>query len=692
MEIKMKKNFFSFDIMCVDPPSSPLMTFLVHVKEEKILDVEISPSFTLPKEIFSEIEEEPEGKKLSDLFSSSFLNNWLRPNLRENRKTTLEEKYFFGVFLNFPSGYHGASLIALEKGISRIFIRDFSAWYALYQNAKIGEELFSMSRKAIFTTDCKGKICKINSAFSRITGYGEAEIEGYLHSIFYPEKRNSKLYKDIYDSLEKYGSWEGLFWDRRKSGEMYQQYLSLGELDSPNDMGPRYVGIFSDMPDSSYGKKPAKRKRILLDRFSFLQALNEMLERGKSPQGLEITYLAILYIQFSKLQQINDFYENASGSLALLSIARELEEICRTSDSLLGYMGENTLVLGVPHIHAKEEILSFIRKIWEILEHPQIFQQKVEMHIPVNIGISRFPDDAREPEKLVHYAEVAAEWRNINHRKGNPIFFSRNMMLHRRQRASMEIGLEKALEEKELFLLYQPKIDLKTKSLVGAEALLRWKFKAQGQIVSPGDFIPLAEQSGSILPIGKWVLQEVFGVMESWKKDYAWNSHVSVNVSALQFAQPDLEPYLEKLFAKNDIEPHNLTLELTENTVIGMDCTTLSLLERFQTKGMGISIDDFGTGYSSLGYLQNLPVTELKVDKAFMRSLDRETRARALLKSIISLGTSLGLNVIVEGVETTFQESILDSFNMPLGVQGYLYGPPMNQTAFENRFFKTKKP
>ncbi len=665
----------------ITPPFPPLIAFTVNTKTETIMQWS-------KHRLFPFFEGELVGKSLSDIFTPIFLSFWLKNALQRIQKNVLEECYFSGIFLKIPSGFYGIGIIALDNETFSLYIRDFSAWQAAYQHEK---KLFPTNQKAVFIFNKDGRISNVNRDFSRITGYENAEIEGSFHNLFSPEKRDSARCEEILASLNKYGSWKGCVWDKRKNGETYQQYLSLEKLGSSSETGSLYVGIFCDITSS--GEEHAGRSRKdLFDQRSFLHVLSGMLRRGKSFNGSDMTHLTVLHIKLHGVKKFNDLYDHSDNSdnSTLVSMVRQLEENLTISDFIATSVGGNVLILGIPNIHKAEQILPLTQKIRETLKHPNAFPREMEIQNPINIGISSFPQDGRTPEKLLAYAEIAAGWQIEEERRNEPTFFSFDMILSRRNKASLEMGLQRAVKENELFLLYQPKIDLKTKSLIGVEALLRWKFRSQGKIVLPGEFIPLAEQSGAIIPIGKWVLREALTAMKLWKKAYARNFHVSVNISALQFAQPSLEEYLDALFEESGVAPDNLVLELTENSVIGMDHKTLSLLKRLRSRGMGISIDDFGTGYSSLEYLQNLPASELKIDKIFMTSLHKDSRSQALLKSIVSLGASLGLDVVVEGVETVPQEHILSSFCMPLSVQGFLYAPPMKQELFQRQFLEAE--
>ena len=665
----------------ITPPFPSLIAFTVSTKTETITQWS-------KRYLFPFFEEELVGKSLSDIFSPVFLSFWLKPTLQRIQRNVLEECCFSEIFLKISSGFYGVGMIVLDNDTFLLYIRDFSAWQATYQHEK---KLFATDQKAVFIINEDGRINNVNHGFSRITGYENSEIEGSFHNLFSPEKQDSAHCKEILASLNKYGSWKGYVWDKRKNGETYQQYLSLEKLGCSAKTGPLYAGIFCDITRSREGYAGRSRKD-LFDQRSFLHILSGMLRRGKSFNGSDMTHLAILHIKLHGVKKFDYLYDHDDNpdNFTLLSMIHQLEESLTISDFIATSVGGNILILGISNIHKTEQIIPLAQKIKETLEHPNVFPREMEIQNPISIGISCFPRDGHTPEKLLDHAEIAAEWKDKEEQRIEPTFFSPDMILSRRNKASLERGLQRAVKEDEFFLLYQPKIDLKTKALIGVEALLRWKFKSQGKIVLPGEFIPLAEQSGAIVSIGKWVLREALTAMKAWKRAYARDFHVSVNISALQLAQPSLEEYLDTLLEESNVAPDNLVLELTENTVIGMDHKTLSLLGRLRSLGMGISIDDFGTGYSSLGYLQNLPVSELKIDKTFMTSLHKDSRSQALLKSIVSLGASLGLNVVVEGVETVPQESILSSFCMPLGVQGFLYAPPMKQELFQRQFLEAK--
>ena len=409
---------------------------------------------------------------------------------------------------------------------------------------------------------------------------------------------------------------------------------------------------------------------------------NRILLQDRLSQAIELArrqgrLLAVMFMDLDQFKHINDSLGHAVGDQLLQSVARRLVGCVRHSDTI-SRQGGDEFVLLLPYIeHAEDAVLS-VQKIFAALALPHRIDQH-DLHISVSIGISIYPNDGQDAETLIKSADVAMYSAKENGRN-NFKFFEQGMNVRAVQRQSIEASLRRALERQEFVLHYQPKINLRSGAIVGVEALIRWQHPERGLLL-PEQFVPIAEDCGLILPIGRWVLRESCRQVRAWLQAGLPPITLAVNTSALEFRAKDFLENICAILEQTRLEPRYLELELTESLLMRDAESTATLLHALADLGVKLAIDDFGTGYSSLSYLRKFPINTLKIDQSFVSQLTSNPDDAAIAMAVIGLGKSLKQRVIAEGVETAEQYAFLLTQQCDEG-QGYYFGRPMPAGEF----------
>jgi len=387
--------------------------------------------------------------------------------------------------------------------------------------------------------------------------------------------------------------------------------------------------------------------------------------------------VALLFIDLDGFKNVNDSFGHSKGDQLLKYAAQRIESAVRTSDSVARLSGDEFAIMlcGDNDVYSNEKVAT---KVLAELAAP--FQlEETEAHVTASIGIAIFPDDGHMPEDLLAKAD-SAMYKAKEKGKNNVQFFTKEMDIKAQQRRSLEVELRKSIKNNELVLHYQPIHELETGKVVSAEALIRWVHPQRG-LISPIDFIPLAEDIGFIVEIGDWVLAQTCKQVKIWQNQLEFTPKISVNISSVQLHRPDFIDKLKDVLAKSKIPAEALTLEMTESLLIEEDSHTLDKLQTIRDLGIDLSIDDFGTGYSSLSYLKRFPISILKIDRAFIKEITTNREDEALTCAILSIAKSLNLKVVAEGVEEKAQCDMLAKHNCQF-VQGYFFSKPITGEAF----------
>jgi diguanylate cyclase (GGDEF)-like protein/PAS domain S-box-containing protein len=528
-------------------------------------------------------------------------------------------------------------------------------------------------------------ILRVNRAFSLMTGYAAGEVVGRTPRILKSGRHDADFYRHMWETLKRDKFWQGELWNRRRNGEIFPVWQTISAVQAPDGSISHYVGAFTDISERKEAEEQIRNLAYYdpLTQLPNRRLLMERLELAMMASARNRRHGALLFIDLDYFKILNDTEGHDVGDLLLVEVAQRLRRCVREGD-MVARLGGDEFVVMLDDLH--EETAEAMRqaevvgeKIREVVAQPHRLRDR-DYHGTLSLGISLFRDHHETIDELLKRADVAmyqakADGRNTLR------FFDPQMQQALVARAALEDELRRVLASKQLVLYFQPQIDHQDRVL-GAEVLLRWQHPERG-LVSPAEFIPLAEETGLILPIGHWVLAEACRQLGQWRDDPATSELVlAVNVSARQFRQADFVNQVHGLVTDNGVDPARLKLELTESVVLDDVADTIDKMRALKDLGVGFAMDDFGTGYSSLSYLRRLPLDQLKIDRSFIRDVDSNSGDAVIVQTIIGMAASLGLKVIAEGVENESQRAFLNRHGCPT-FQGFLFSRPVPLSAFE---------
>ncbi|KAE9634523.1 EAL domain-containing protein [Defluviitalea raffinosedens] len=389
--------------------------------------------------------------------------------------------------------------------------------------------------------------------------------------------------------------------------------------------------------------------------------------------------VALIYIDLDHFKVVNDTVGHAQGDIVLKQVSQLLKGCLCQKDFISRFEGDEFAVL-IPEVIDKNDVINIVKKFIHVFQAPFILDGK-KFHITASMGIAVYPDDAEDVKTIVQYADMAMNYAKEKGRN-QYYFFESCISAKVLEKYQLEEDLRQALDHQEFVLCYQPQIDIMTGKIVGVEALIRWIHPTKG-CISPAHFIPLAEETGLIVPIGEWVIRTACQQSAEWRKKGFRDVRISVNLSAKQFQQPDLVEMITKIIEETDMNPGLLDLEITESLAMMDIELTKEILGKLKKMNINISLDDFGTGYSSLNYLKQLPINTVKIDKTFVDNITVDKGQQTIAKAVIDLSHNMALQVIAEGVETWDQYSFL-KYQQCDKVQGYLFSKPLSLEEIEN--------
>jgi diguanylate cyclase (GGDEF)-like protein/PAS domain S-box-containing protein len=563
--------------------------------------------------------------------------------------------------------------------------RDITQQLISQAQTKLAAIVYENSSSAITIVDIEKEIISVNPAFEKLTGYLQDEIIGQKIDILKSGQHEQQFYHDMWENILFEGTWEGTIIDRNKDGSLFTKWLEIMTIYDSDQKPYRRVCIFSDKTDEKYAQEQIWHQSNF-DALTDLPNRNMFmfrLEKRLQLSGFSDVKVALIYIDLDNFKEINDSMGHDKGDFLLIETTKRLKE-CIDEDNVLSRIGGDEFTVIMPRVILLEEIEIMSRKILESLSQPFQITERI-IHITATIGISIAPDDTQKADILLKNAEQAM-YAAKNDGRNRMRFFTASMHEKIVQKMNLIEEMRRAIQLEEFVLYYQPIMHLESGEVHKAEALIRWE-KSDGSIVSPADFIPLAEETGLIVDIGQWVIQEACMQVSVWRSRYDADFQVSINKSPVQFKSNKYPSTLiMDIIDENKLSPEAIVVEITEGLLMQQTPLVEEKLLNIEKQGISLSLDDFGTGYSSLSYLKKFDIDFLKIDQSFVRNLEEDYDDRVLCEAIVAMAHKLNIKVIAEGVETEAQRDYLRSIQCDY-IQGYLISRPIQAEEFEKRFF-----
>ncbi|MCG8488708.1 MAG: EAL domain-containing protein [Chromatiales bacterium] len=532
---------------------------------------------------------------------------------------------------------------------------------------------FRLSRDAIVMTNDQNRIISVNDAFVRITGYSESEVLGKDPKILASHRHDSHFYKRMWDSINQNNHWEGEIWNRRKSGEIFPEWLSVSKIVDDIKNNTHYIAVFTDITQK-------KQTEDEIENLAFYDVLTGLANRYLLADRVVKTIhsdrrsgatSAMVYFDLDHFKEVNDTMGHSVGDKLLQEVAVRMKQLIREKDTL-SRLGGDEFVLFMPDINPND-IEARLHTLVSQLNQPYTILD-TEVTISASFGVAVSPDDGNSYENLLRHADMAM-YKAKEDGRNSVCFFNRKLELKAIKKIKIDNELRYAIDAQELRLDFQPQLMLNENRIIGCECLLRWKSRVLGE-VSPVEFIPVAEKSGLINSLGKWVFQQaVLNTRKLLEVDPQLK--MAVNISASQLRADDFLASLLEICGEYDVQPKNIELEVTESMLMEKADSTMQLLANLAAHGFHMAIDDFGTGYSSLAYLNWMPVSVIKIDREFVKDIHLNEKHRKVCVSIIRLARSLDIKTVAEGVESQEQLRILEQEGCDM-IQGFLYSRPLS--------------
>lgn len=563
--------------------------------------------------------------------------------------------------------------------------RDITERKKAEENQCIASAAFD-SQVGMLITDPSLRILRSNRAFTEITGYSQQELIGQTPRILQSGTHEKNFYSTMWDHIRSTGSWQGEIWNKRKNGDLYAQYILIASVRDEKGQTTHYVASITDI--SAYKASEEKVRLLALydsltklpNRRLFLEHLEQSIQDAEMKKRLGI----LLCIDLDNFKALNDTKGHKTGDHLLQQVAARLLECVGANHMIARLGGDEFAVLldqiSVSESEAIQHAEMVAKRILQALAQPYFFENS-EYRSSASIGISLFGmqvhENVQDPLKRADIAMSEAK----NYGRNTYRFFDPSIQSQVQERAEIDAGLRQALEKNQLVLYYQPQVN-HMQQVTGVEALLRWQHPSKG-LISPATFIPIAEENGFIIPLGKWVLETACQQLSAWAKHpKTAKLSIAVNVSASQFARDEFVQDVIEILERTQAPAHLLKLELTESALVMRIEDVIAKMMVLKRYGVMFSLDDFGTGYSSLAYLKRIPIDRLKIDQSFVRDIVVNSNDAEIAKIIIVLTKTFGISVVAEGVETEAQRDVLEKYGC-YDYQGYLFAKPMPIDEFE---------
>ena len=550
--------------------------------------------------------------------------------------------------------------------------------------------VFDNAQEGILITDPRGRILAVNEAFREITGYTEAEVLGQTPAMFKSGRHDAGFYRDMWGTLARTGRWQGEVWDRRKDGDIFPKWLSISAIRDAEGQLSHYVALFADI---THLKESEARLEHLAHFDPLTDLPNRLLFHSRLEHALEQARrhghrLAILFLDLDHFKTVNDSLGHPAGDELLVAVSQRIHARLRDTDTLARLGGDEFVIL-LEQLEEAQQAAVVAMELLRVLKEPILLCGSHEIFIGGSIGISLYPDDARESMQLVRNAD-AALYQAKEQGRNTYSFYTESLTREAEGRLALEGRLRHALARSEFMLHYQPLVAVADGRLLGVEALVRWHHPENG-LVAPSHFIPIAEENGLIVPLGEWVLRTACAQMKAWLDQGIPSCTLAVNLSPRQFQQDNLAGMVRDILKRSGLPPECLELEITEGAIMRQGEQAIATLHALKALGVRLAIDDFGTGYSSLAYLKRFPIDKLKIDRSFVQDIPDDSNDVEIATTIIAMARNLKLEVLAEGVETAAQLGFLREQGCD-SCQGYLFSPPRPAAELEPLLFMGSLP
>jgi diguanylate cyclase (GGDEF)-like protein/PAS domain S-box-containing protein len=604
----------------------------------------------------------------SQIPSGGFLPSWLMEKLLP----AFSSGTVFEVRIE-ESFYHILSSQASRTDSVFLFWQEVTLQKKYEALLHLSTSIIENTSEGIFVADTKGKIERINPAFTTITGFDAGETIGSTPRILKSEHQDAEFYRKMWEEIRKTGTWAGEIWNRKKDGAVIPVWLSITSIQDAGSDTKKHVAVFHDMSRIKHTEEKLKHQTYydplttLPNRLLFYDRLDKAIASARRNK----TKIAVLLLDIDDFKKINDSLGHYFGDRYLKIIGERLKEGTREEDTIARLGGDEFALLQV-NIHSQNDVIDIIGRVKTVIGKPVSIEDH-ELVPSASVGVTFFPDDGTDADTLLKNADLAM-YQAKKYEKGGYALF--NPVLHEKakKRIELEMALNRGFTSNEFLLHYQPKVDLKNDKPYGFEALIRWK--RNGNLVSPADFIPVVEETGLIFPLGRRIIDRACRDLKILHERIDEKLFMSVNLSPKQFQDTELVAQIGSILKETEVDPGRIYMEITENMAVSDVDLTLHMMQGIEETGVRISIDDFGTGYSSLAYIKRFTAHEIKIDKSFVEDLPDDPGDRAIVQAVVTMAHNIGMWVVAEGVETREQVEYLKSIGCD-AVQGYFYSKPL---------------
>ncbi len=616
---------------------------------------------------FTRLFEEDDGPSIEAAIARAITHGYSEVEARAKTVQGIRTYRYNGVPVRDPCG----EIIGIA-GVGQ----DISEQLRDQERLRLAATVLENTREGVVVTDGRsGQIVAINQAYAEMTGYCENEALNNTSNLLKSGRHDRGFYQSMWASIHQTGHWQGEIWNRRKNGEIFPAWLTISTVRNQEGGVTNYVGVLSDI---SQVKQSEARLEHLAHYDPLTDLPNRLLLNSRLEHAIQRARrggdkVAVLFIDLDRFKHVNDSLGHPSGDELLQAVARRLNDRMRGEDTL-ARLGGDEFVVVLEAIKRPSEAGGVAQLIIDLMGEPFQIAEQREIYLGASIGVSLYPDNGEDVTQLLRNADTAmyqskAQGRNTYR------YYTESLTHAANARLSMESKLRRALEREEFLLHYQPQVAMLDNRILGVEALVRWQDPEEG-LIPPDRFIPLAEETGLIGPLGAWVLRHACQQMRAWLDAGQDPMTLAVNLSTQQFVQRDLAEQVETLLRGFNLPSECLELELTESMIMQHNTNGVGILNRLRELGVTLSIDDFGTGYSSLAYLKRLPIHKLKIDKSFVQGIPDDRNDAEIAATIIAMARNLKLQVLAEGVETPAQREFLRRAGCDV-YQGFLFSRPI---------------